>query len=312
MKKIKYIIILVALVCGLVIAPNNGFAQLTWADAFITPNAGTLYNGLGAFVGGDVPGSFDWTIGNRCPSGSATTKDMVFSTANYGGWYERMRLTKGGDVGVGTTSPVSKIEVVDGDLGAKICYAYSATPPVLAWYSLGVEGSYLDKAKGRLGYRFSSLSSYYYGVYGSATSEDGVNYGVYGYATGGTTNWAGYFKGNVNVDGSIYQSNSVLHADYVFEEDYKLESIEEHAKYMWTEKHLKAIPKAEKDKSGQEVVEVGAHRKGIVEELEKAHIYIEQLHKEIKEMKAELKANKDLRLLVSELQSQIKALETKN
>jgi len=47
---------------------------------------------------------------------------------------------------------------------------------------------------------------------------------------------------------------------------------------MWENKHLKAIPKAEVDDDGQEVVEVGAHQKGIVEELEKAHIYIEQLN----------------------------------
>jgi hypothetical protein len=50
---------------------------------------------------------------------------------------------------------------------------------------------------------------------------------------------------------------------------------------MWANGHLKAIPKAMLDAAGQEIIEVGAHRKGIVEELEKAHIYIEQLHKRI-------------------------------
>ncbi|MHC4150022.1 MAG: hypothetical protein ACYSR5_11115 [Planctomycetota bacterium] len=34
----------------------------------------------------------------------------------------------------------------------------------------------------------------------------------------------------------------------------------------------------------QEIIEVGGHRRGIVEELEKAHIYIEQLHKRIGEL----------------------------
>ncbi|MHC5145136.1 MAG: hypothetical protein ACYSOX_05875, partial [Planctomycetota bacterium] len=42
------------------------------------------------------------------------------------------------------------------------------------------------------------------------------------------------------------------------------------------------------DETGQEIVEVGAHRKGIVEELEKAHIYIEQLNKHNKELEARL------------------------
>jgi hypothetical protein len=86
-------------------------------------------------------------------------------------------------------------------------------------------------------------------------------------------------KGALDVNGAIYQRGSQVHADYVFESDYNLESIEEHTKFMWQHKHLKAIPKAKVDTNGMEIVEVGSHRKGIVEELEKAHIYIEQLHK---------------------------------
>ncbi|MBT3878859.1 MAG: hypothetical protein HON76_09455 [Candidatus Scalindua sp.] len=38
---------------------------------------------------------------------------------------------------------------------------------------------------------------------------------------------------------------------------------------------------------GMEVVEVGAHRKGIVEELEKVHIYISQLEKMVDTIKRE-------------------------
>jgi hypothetical protein len=92
----------------------------------------------------------------------------------------------------------------------------------------------------------------------------------------GTTNPAG----QLDVNGAIYQRGNQLHADYVFEPDYELENIDEHSEFMWKEKHLPAIPKARIDDNGQEIVEVGSHRKGIVEELEKAHIYIEQLHKQ--------------------------------
>ena len=87
--------------------------------------------------------------------------------------------------------------------------------------------------------------------------------------------------GKLDVNGEIYQRGGVLHADYVFEPTYELESIIEHADFMWTNKHLEAIPKAEVDESGREILRVGAHRKGIVEELEKAHIYIEQLQNQI-------------------------------
>lgn len=90
--------------------------------------------------------------------------------------------------------------------------------------------------------------------------------------------------GKLDVNGAIFQRGASLHADYVFADDYKLESIESHSEFMWQEKHLKAIPKALSDKNGLEIVEVGAHRKGIVEELEKAHIYIGQLHGKNKEL----------------------------
>jgi len=90
--------------------------------------------------------------------------------------------------------------------------------------------------------------------------------------------------GNLDVDGAIVQRGAVLHADYVFEPDYPLESIEEHASWMWSKKHLPAIPQGEVDRTGRQVVEVGAHRRGIVEELEKSHIYIEQLNVEITEL----------------------------
>jgi hypothetical protein len=44
-------------------------------------------------------------------------------------------------------------------------------------------------------------SAFSYGVHGWAYGQ-GVNYGVYGKAENGTTNWAGYFEGNVHVSGS--------------------------------------------------------------------------------------------------------------
>ena len=94
--------------------------------------------------------------------------------------------------------------------------------------------------------------------------------------------------GRLDVEGAIYQRAKALHADYVFESEYQLESIEKHAEFMWSKKHLKAIPKVKADKNGKEVVDVGAHRRGIVEELEKAHIYIEHLNQRLKALEKKL------------------------
>ncbi|OFX17814.1 MAG: hypothetical protein A2Z18_07200 [Armatimonadetes bacterium RBG_16_58_9] len=96
----------------------------------------------------------------------------------------------------------------------------------------------------------------------------------------GTTNP----QGRLDVNGSIYQRGSLLHADYVLEPDYRLESIEEHSKKMWNEKHLPAVSPRRVDEDGREIVDLGDRQRGILEELETAHIYIEQLKRKIEEL----------------------------
>jgi hypothetical protein len=112
-------------------------------------------------------------------------------------------------------------------------------------------------------------------------------------------------QGPLDVNGAIYQRGAVLHADYVFEGDYQLESITEHADFMWRNKHLKAIPKMAVDEEGRQIVEVGAHQKGIVEELEKAHIYIQQLNESnqrlFKEIELLKEQNQDLEKRIAQI-----------
>ena len=94
-------------------------------------------------------------------------------------------------------------------------------------------------------------------------------------------------QGKLDVNGQIIQRGKSLHADYVFEDDYQLESIEDHSEFMWREKHLPAVAPAQKNEDGQEFVEYGARSRGTLEELEKAHIYIEQLNDRIKSLEAQ-------------------------
>jgi hypothetical protein len=89
--------------------------------------------------------------------------------------------------------------------------------------------------------------------------------------------------GKLDVNGTIFQRGLLLHADYVFEPEYTLESIEEHSEFMWDNKHLPAMGARTVDEKGQEVVEIGSRLRGMLEELEKAHIYISTLNQKVTE-----------------------------
>jgi hypothetical protein len=51
---------------------------------------------------------------------------------------------------------------------------------------------------------------------------------------------------------------------------------------MWGEKHLPALPAAGAD--GTAPVDLVSHQLAMLEELEKAHIYIDQLHTAVKDL----------------------------
>jgi hypothetical protein len=67
---------------------------------------------LSFIVGGNY--SATGLISSILQNTSTARTDMAFSVYNVDGNYERMRITGGGNVGIGTTSPGSKLNIVDG------------------------------------------------------------------------------------------------------------------------------------------------------------------------------------------------------
>ena len=57
------------------------------------------------------------------------------------------------------------------------------------------------------------------------------------------------------------------------------------------------------DERGDEIINVGDHRRGIVEELEKAHLYIDELNTNIKQMHEEYQKS------INDLEERIRQLE---
>jgi hypothetical protein len=93
---------------------------------------------------------------------------------------------------------------------------------------------------------------------------------------------------NMHVNGNLVVTGTCCAGpDYVFDPSFKVASIEENAAYMWKNRHLPAVGPAKTNTEGRPEINVLALSHGMLEEIEKAHIYIEQLHNEIKALKAD-------------------------
>ncbi|MCP4697732.1 MAG: hypothetical protein GY862_12905 [Gammaproteobacteria bacterium] len=204
-----------------------------------------------------------------------------------------LTVTNNGRVGIGTQVPGSPLHVYDDDYTFIVVDAPEAYERGIRWAKDGgvTWSLYTEQSDSSDILRFRS----HIGSITPISIRHNGNVGI------GTTAPIG----KLDVNGTIYQRGAELHADYVFEPDYLLESIEAHAEKMWREKHLPAVPKAQTDENGREILEVGAHRKGMLEELEKAHVYIEQLNDTIKKQQSLLAVQQER---VSMQQNQISAL----
>jgi hypothetical protein len=96
----------------------------------------------------------------------------------------------------------------------------------------------------------------------------------------------------VRVNGNLHVTGTCCTPDYVFDPSFRLASIDDNAAYMWRHHHLPALPAAKTTADGRAEIDVFAQSKGMLEELEKAHIYIEQLHERIKSLEGEVQAAK--------------------
>lgn len=90
----------------------------------------------------------------------------------------------------------------------------------------------------------------------------------------------------VDINGSLVINGTDVTPDYVFEADYPLLSIEEQADFMWSNKHLPSMTSGSENEAHG--VDMLRHQYGMLEELEKAHIYIVQLNEAVKELRAEV------------------------
>jgi hypothetical protein len=97
-------------------------------------------------------------------------------------------------------------------------------------------------------------------------------------------------SGNLTIAGTLTTGGPSCSTgcDAVFDADYRLPSIEEHAEAMWAKKHLPNVGPT----LPNQPVNISEQYGRMLNELETAHIYIEQLHRDKAELRAELEAQR--------------------
>ena len=97
----------------------------------------------------------------------------------------------------------------------------------------------------------------------------------------------GATNGTVTINGDLMVNGICTGCDEVFQPGFDLPTMEEQASFMYENSHLPAVgPTPE----GKGLINVFAKTTGMLQELEKAHIYIDQLHKRLAALEAKLDA----------------------
>jgi hypothetical protein len=187
-------------------------------------------------------------------------------------------ISASGNVGIGTASPAANVHLF-GTSTADVFFGLGPDPINGPALNIGYAGSSFGSGATFLNARGASgtlrlLTNSVAALFIDTSQRVGI----------GTTSPAG----KLDVNGSIFQRGVQLFADYVFEPTYTVESIEDHAAFMWNNRHLPAVGARQVDEQGREFVEIGARMRGMLEEIEKAHVYISTLNERITEKDAEL------------------------
>jgi hypothetical protein len=176
--------------------------------------------------------------------------------------------TNTGYVGIGDTTPTSRLTIYSPGWayslelynGTGYRYRINGSPTGLLFESVGTTPSVLYSFR-------NSLDNQLFGIY----SDGHVNIGAP--TSGGT--YTLNVGGNIRANGVVVNTSG---ADYVFDKNYNLKSLDDLELYIKTEKHLPEIPSAdEMQKKGANIGDIQTKLLAKVEELT---LYIIELKKE--------------------------------
>ena len=181
-----------------------------------------------------------------------------------------------GEVGFGTTSPDADLHILDSAGNSELQLETASQGWKWRANSSNNQMNVIDDTFSKTPLRIAANSS---------TNMLGLGIDTAGADAPNTVSFGrdGSPEITVDIQGSVIVDGTVQHADYVFDPEFDLETIDEHAEFMWKNRHLPALPKAPVGLKGR--VDLVSHQMGILGELEKAHIYIDQLNNELGELR---------------------------
>lgn len=175
-------------------------------------------------------------------------------------------------VGVGTNSPSQRFEVVGGDV--KVGRITGGNTSLFIENTGGTAASsWILRANGTTGgFTFTEAG----GNTPFRINTGAINQGLTITSTG------------VDVVGTLRVNGTPMNVpDFVFDPSYRLLPIEEQRQRMFSEGHLPSVPKEQLGEDGRPTIDLVAYQMGMLEELEKAHLYIGQLHTHVGELQAD-------------------------
>ncbi len=188
----------------------------------------------------------------------------------------RMHFSPGGNVGIGLTTPEARLHIAYGQQTIKLGVGTNTSGYALE-IGANDNGVNLTNNSTVRGYNFTNAR----GRLMTIDSIGNVRIGGHGYSSH-----------KLSVNGSAIFTKAVVKAyanwpDFVFEDDYRLQPIEEVMSFVKEHKHLPGIPSAkEVAEKGQDLGEMNAK---LLQKVEELTLYIAEMKKEIDALKADRK-----------------------